>query len=156
MKATLFAITLGVAACAPPPQLNLPSASKSGSTADIVSFCRLNKGRQVGDGQCWALANEAFKVAGFRRPGSDLRVWGRLVNPETEFLKPGDVIEYESARFSDGIITGRNHTAIVIIGGSAEHFTVAEQNFSGAKKVSFRDVSLNKRIFGRVSVYRPH
>jgi len=155
MKVILLAITLGVAACAPPPQMNLPAAQTTGSTADIVRFCRLNQGRKVGDGQCWALANESFKAAGIKRPTSDLRVWGRVVNPKKESLRPGDVIEYESARFSDGIITGRNHTAIVITGGSADHFTIAEQNFGGTNKVSFRDVNLNKQLSGKVTVYRP-
>lgn len=122
----------------------------------MVSFCRLNKGRKVGDGQCWALANESFKAAGIKRPTSDLRVWGREVNPNTESIKAGDVIEFESAHFSEGVMTGRNHTAVVITGGSASHFTVAEQNFGGAKKVSFREMNLNTRTSGKVMVYRPH
>ena len=121
----------------------------------MVEFCHLNKGRKVGDGQCWALANEAFKAAGKKRPGSDLRVWGRVVNPATESIQAGDIVEFESARFSEGVITGGNHTAVVVVGGSASKFTVAEQNFGGMHSVGFRQMSLTNLVFGKVVVYRP-
>ncbi len=159
MKTILFGALLCIAACAPKPQLNLPvepsRAGKSGSTADIVRFCRLNKGRQVGNGQCWSLPNEAFKAAGKSRPGSDLRVWGRMVNTSKEQIRSGDIVEFESASFSEGIVTGRNHTAVVIAEGPSDQFTVAEQNVNGMKIVSFREMSLKTLRSGKVTVYRP-
>ena len=47
----------------------------------IVAFVKTNKGKQVGNGECWTLANEAFKAAEAKRPaGKGLRVWGRVVD----------------------------------------------------------------------------
>lgn len=159
MRSVFIALVFCIAACAPEPRMSLTveasRSGRSGSTADIVKFCRLNEGRKVGDGQCWSLANESFKATGKTRPGSDLHVWGRKVNFANESIKAGGIIEYESASFSDGVITGRNHTAVVITGGSADHFTVAEQNFRGGKKVTVRQVDLSKLQFGKVTVYRP-
>ena len=83
-----------------------------------------------------------------------MRVWGRVVNPAKELLKPGDVVEFRSARFSDGIITGTEHTAVVVIGGSQEKFSIAEQNW-GRKTVRIREMDLTKKVSGTVIIYRP-
>jgi hypothetical protein len=159
MRTIILGAVLGISACARKPQLNLPvetsRAGKSGSTADIVKFCRLNKGRMVGNGQCWSLPNEAFKAAGKSRPGSDLRVWGRVVNTAKEPIRSGDIVEFESASFSEGIITGHHHTAVVSADGPFDKFTVAEQNVNGMKVVSFREMSLKTLRSGKVTVYRP-
>ena len=125
------------------------------AATSVAGFCKANAGKKVGDGQCWALANEAFKASGKSRPTRDMRVWGRLVNFLREPVQAGDVVEFQSARFSEGVITGRNHTAVVIAGGRGEKFTIAEQNVSGRKKVSFRDMSLKTLVAGKVMVYRP-
>ena len=76
------------------------------------------------------------------------------MNPARESLKPGDVVEFKSARFSDGIITGPAHTAVVVVGGSQEKFSIAEQNW-GRKTVRIREMDLTKRVSGTVTVYRP-
>ena len=122
---------------------------------EIEEFCIANKGRKVGTGECWSLANEAMKAAGKRRPGRDLRVWGRLIDPSKEWIRPGDIIEFESAKFSEGITTGVHHTAVVIEGGTAHSFKVAEQKFCGIKKVTFRNMSLTTLMSGKVKIYRP-
>lgn len=119
----------------------------------IASFCLAQKGRTVGNGECWTLADEAFKSAGARRLGSDMRVWGRLVNPAKEPLKPGDVIEFQNAWFTDGTITGSAHTAVVVKGGSQEHVTIAEQNW-GKKDVRIREMNLAGLRSGKFKVYR--
>lgn len=124
----------------------------------MVEFCKLNKGRKVGDGQCWALANEAMKAAKKSRPGSKTRVWGRVVNPAHEQIRPGDVLEFEHARFREKgmtVITGRHHTAVVMTPERSGIFTVAEQNFSGSKCVRFREMTLETQVAGKVLVYRP-
>lgn len=142
-------------------------ASKSAKTSDvavyraragdpaprIAAFCLAKTGQRVGNGECWTLANDAFTSAGARRPGRDLRVWGRIVTSK-ESLKPGDVIEFQSARFSDGTITGTAHTAVVVKGGNREKFSIAEQNW-GMKTVRLRETNLNLLVSGKVRVYRP-
>ncbi|RYD20391.1 MAG: CHAP domain-containing protein [Verrucomicrobiaceae bacterium] len=138
----------------PQPAGGQPSASRSaGSNAAIVEYCRRNNGRKVGDGECWTLANEAFKATGKRRPGADNRVWGRVVNYQSEGVRPGDIIEFQSALFP-GYITGSKHTAIVAEGGKGD-ISIAEQNMMGSRKVSFRSINLNSKISGKVTVYRP-
>ncbi len=144
--------------CAPKPEVT-PATTvfrpQSGDPAPrIAAYCAAQKGRKVGNGECWTLADEAFKSAGARRPGRDMRVWGRRVDPARESIKPGDVVEFQSARFSDGIITGSAHTAVVVRGGSQEGFTIAEQNW-GKKTVRFREMSLTSLMSGKVTVYRP-
>jgi hypothetical protein len=131
------------------------SRPQSGNPAPrIAAYCIAQSGRKVGNGECWTLANEAFKSAGTRRPGSDLRVWGRVIDPNKEGVKPGDVVEFRSARFSNGIITGPVHTAVVVKSGTQEEFTIAEQNW-GKKTVRFREMSAVNLIGGELIVYRP-
>lgn len=159
MKFLLSATCLFLAAsCASEPQVSLASTvtlSHSGNpAARIAAYCVARKGQTVGNGECWTLADEAFKAAGARRPGSNMRVWGRLVNPAREAIRPGDVVEFQSARFSDGIITGSTHTAVVVKGGSQGHFIIAEQNW-GRKTVRFREMSMTRLVAGRVMIYRP-
>jgi hypothetical protein len=156
-KISLAALLLAsFSSCAPPPAVSLPATvQSSGSAAAVAKFCEINQGRKVGDGECWALANEAFKAAGKKRPGRDLRVWGRVVDPKREEVRAGDIVEFESAIFADGVRTGPNHTAVVTVGGSDGLLTVAEQNFIGMKRVTTRPMNLNSRLYGRVTVYRP-
>ena len=138
----------------PPAAASQPAASRnSGSNTAIVDFCRRNNGRKVGDGECWTLANEAFKATGKRRPGSETRVWGREVDYKAEGVRPGDIIEFQSAQFPN-YITGSRHTAIVAQGGKGD-IVIADQNSDRGKRVSFRPFNLNAKIRGKVTVYRP-
>lgn len=83
-----------------------------------------------------------------------MRVWGRKVDYKKELLKPGDVIEFERASFSDGTITGSAHTAVVVRGGGFRSVGIAEQNW-GKKTVRVRDIDLSGLRGGKVFVYRP-
>lgn len=144
--------------CAPKPE-QAPAVfeyrPQSGNPAPrIAAYCVSKSGQRVGNGECWTLADAAFKSSGARRPGTDMRVWGRVVDPAKEVIKAGDVVEFRSARFSDGIITGSAHTAVVVKGGNPDKFTIAEQNW-GKKTVRMREMSLNTLVSGKVTVYRP-
>jgi hypothetical protein len=121
----------------------------------IASFCKENMGKQVGNGECWTLADEAFKACGAERPAGESRVWGRLVDFGKEPIEPGDVVEFRAAQITGYGTTGPFHTAVVVKGGRRGQCTVAEQNWSGVKKV--RETSLNLRglVSGEVRVYRP-
>ena len=158
MKAFVVLLALLLVSCVPKADskssitVNHPNSGNPGPR--VAAYCLKNSGKKVGNGECWTLADDAFKSAGASRPGSDMRVWGRVVNPAKESLKPGDVVEFRSARFSDGIITGTAHTAVVVIGGSQEKFSVAEQNW-GRKTVRIREMDLTKRVSGTVTIYRP-
>ncbi|MEO5917819.1 MAG: hypothetical protein ABIS50_26540 [Luteolibacter sp.] len=152
MAITLLAVSFASKPVSTPTTVTAP---RSGNPAPrVAAYCQKQSGKKVGNGDCWTLADEAFKSAGATRPGSDMRVWGREVNPAKEALKPGDVIEFRNAWFSDGTITGSAHTAVVVTGGSREKFSIAEQNW-GKKNVRIREMDLTKLVSGSVTVYRP-
>lgn len=121
----------------------------------IVAFCKANHGKQVGNGECWTLANEAFKACGLKRPGKDLRVWGRLLDLKKEKPQPGDIVEYRSAKFRDGSMTGPEHTSVVIKGGKRGAITIAEQNWGGNKTVRETLLDPGSLVRGEIMIYRP-
>ncbi len=121
----------------------------------LVAFCKSNLKKQVGNGECWTLADEAFKSCGLERPNGENRVWGRLLDLKKEKIEAGDIIEYRNARFSDGSRTGANHTAVVIKGGQREKAVIAEQNWGGSKTVRESTFDAGNLIEGEVMVYRP-
>ena len=121
----------------------------------VVSFCKANMGKQVGNGECWTLADEAFKACGLGRPGGQSRVWGRLVEFDKEPIEPGDIVEFLAAEISGYGTTGPNHTAVVVKGGRRGQCTVAEQNWGGVKKVRETNLNLKELVSGEVMVYRP-
>jgi hypothetical protein len=122
----------------------------------LVAFCKQNLGKQVGNGECWTLANEAFRSCGLARPGGDSRVWGRLLDLKQEKLAPGDIVEYRNAKFSNGSSTGLAHTSVVVKGGRWGSATIAEQNWSGHKTVREAPFDSRSLIEGEVMVYRPN
>ena len=126
-----------------------------GRREHIVAFCEENSGIQVGNGECWTLANEAFEAAGARRPGRDSRVWGRMLDLGDEDVEAGDIVEFRSAKIGGYGTTGPEHTAVVIDGGSAHVFTLAHQNWGGDKTVAEVKVDLRKLVSGEVMIYRP-
>ena len=137
------------------PEPAADSASSSTRRAGIVAFCRKNRNKKVGDGECWALANEAFKQTGARRPGREIRVWGRQINLRTESPLPGDILECDRTRFADGSYTTAQHTAVIMAPAGPGTFLIAEQNFAGKKKVKERVLDLRGVRSGSIAVYRP-
>jgi hypothetical protein len=120
----------------------------------MAAYCRKQLGRRVGNGECWTLADEAFKACGLKRPGQEPRVWGRLLDLGKEEMRAGDIVEYRSARFANGAFTGPEHTAVVVRGGRRKA-TVAEQNWSGHKTVRETEFDPGALVAGKVMVYRP-
>lgn len=120
----------------------------------LVAFCKDRLGKKVGNGECWTLADEAFKACGLKRPDGEVRVWGRLLDLKEEEIEAGDIVEFRSARFSDGTRTGPEHTAVVVKGGRRERATIAEQNW-GEKTVREAPFDAGALLEGEVMVYRP-
>jgi len=120
----------------------------------MAKFCTTHLGQQVGNGECWTLADEAFKACGLERPGGDMRVWGRLLDLKKEKMQAGDIVEYRSAKFSNGVSTGPEHTSVVVKGGKRKA-TIAEQNWGGHKTVHEAEFDSALLIAGEVMVYRP-
>lgn len=134
--------------------LSTTSASDARRAA-LVSFCRKHRGRKVGTGDCWSLANEAFKATGAQRPGRDCRVWGRQLDLRRESPLPGDILECDRSRFSDGSYVPKQHTAIILDVHSATVVRIAEQNYGYKKKVTERELALSPLRGGSIAIYRP-
>lgn len=122
----------------------------------LVAFALEMKGKKVGDGECWTLADKAFTKAGIKRPGEDIRVWGRLVDWKKEEVRPGDILELRAAKFSNGIASGPEHTAVVIEAGRRKGvMAVYHQNWGApGKKVSQATFNLEDLEEGEAMVYR--
>ena len=119
----------------------------------LVAFSEENKGKKVGDGECWTLADKAYRHAKATRPSA--RVWGRIVDWENEPVLPGDILELVAAKFSNGAKSGPKHTAIVMSKGRRGSFTVYHQNWgSPGKTVSEYEFDLNQLASGEAIVYR--
>ncbi len=118
----------------------------------IVNFCNNKMGQQVGNGECWTLAHVAFTSLELPRQGQ--RIWGRKLDINIEHPRPGDILELESAQFSDGSRTGPNHTAIVIERTGRGVVKVAQQNWAGKKFVHSYQFDLKKLSSGKLMVYR--
>lgn len=120
----------------------------------VSDYCVSMKGRQVGNGECWTLADEAYKSCKAKRPDGQGRVWGRLVDHKNESIEPGDIIEFRTAKISGYGTTGPAHTAVAIKSGRRMSCTIAEQNFNNIKKVRFVELDLGNLESGEVMVYR--
>jgi hypothetical protein len=152
----LFTLLVSALTCpAETPKSAAPVSVSDARRAAIVSFCQKNRGRKVGNGECWTLANEAFKTTGAQRPKGQLRVWGRRLDLKRESPLPGDILECDRTRFADGSYVLAQHTAVIVGVQSATLVRIAEQNFAGKKKVLMRDLELSGLRGGSIAVYRP-
>ncbi|MGB1874288.1 MAG: hypothetical protein ACPIG6_03485 [Akkermansiaceae bacterium] len=117
----------------------------------IVEFAMLNMGKKVGDGECWGLANLAYRHAGIRHRGG--YVWGRRVNWQTEGVRPGDVIQFRNARYPYSY-TDENHTAIILKVVNKHAVKVAHQHWNGIYRVTTTNIPLPYLRSGEQTVYR--
>jgi hypothetical protein len=120
---------------------------------------------QVGDGECWALANAALAGAGARTPGTGglgTYEFGQLVftgpgGSPSSYVLPGDIIQFDNVElaYADGAhYSFPKHTAIVSrINGLV--FTVIEQNSNGKRYVTEGTYDLGRATKGKYYVYRP-
>ena len=160
MKPAPFPLLLTLLLSALPCLAGTPKSTTAPSNSDnrraaIVAYCEKNRGKKIGNGECWTLANEAFKNTGAKRPEGQLRVWGRRVDLRRESPLPGDILECERTRFADGSYVIAQHTAVIVGVQSASLVRIAEQNFAGKKKVRMRDLELGGIRSGSIAVYRP-
>ena len=169
----LVAVVIGaLPAHADPPKPQPPGEK-------VVAFAEKNLGKQVGDGQCAALANHALRAAGCKGRGPDEPAkgdytWGKLVftlEATPAGLKPtgkvaeiraGDVIQLRDTKWVSR--TGRRtytrtmpHHTVVVRKVDARTATLAilHQNFGGKKVVMEAALPLNELAAGWIRVYRP-
>ncbi len=141
---------------------SLPTDDGLRLAAQVLAFAESMVGRQVGDGECFALADLALHSAGARSADSFTEigestdyVWGRSV--KLSDLRPGDILQFRDFALQSRIIRGArgdyggpayeesvrvderpHHTAIVerVDGASV---VILEQNVEPAGRVVQRN-----------------
>jgi hypothetical protein len=111
----------------------------------IVAYAQRAEGRQVGDGECFALADQALASVGARSAAdySDY-IWGRPVSLAA--ARPGDIVQFRNfhivrrvttiARGEDGTLSTmqtqemeeRDHHTAIVTQNLGTSLVIAEQN----------------------------
>jgi hypothetical protein len=124
--------------------------------AAIVAFARQSFGKQIGNGECWTLADKALKIAGAKAP--DVYVWGRALDAAKEEVLPGDVIQFTKVRVEKGgmfLNFGTpQHTAIIEKVVSPGVYQILHQN-AGVKTVTEMTLDVSTKTAGELVIYRP-
>lgn len=123
----------------------------------ILAFAEKQLGQQVGDGECWTLADQAFRQARVKHPGT--YVWGRALAGSEQVL-PGDVIQFKTVRLEkDGswqVLGQPDHTAVVKEVHAPGLYVILHQNYGDAgRTVSEATVDMNTKTEGEFVIYRP-
>ena len=158
----------------------LPFLGAAASSNDlIVKFCRENMGKQVGNGQCTALAKYALEAARARprQKNSDYPSggWGRLVlflevtergpmeTGSRREIKLGYIIQFRDAKMKGKKASGRGyytmgfkqHTAVVSeVQYRGRVVKVYHQNTNGQKLVVEHSLNLDDLKTGWMRFYR--
>lgn len=133
-----------------------PPAAGTNINAQVVSFAEGKSGQRVGDGECFALADQALKKAGAKSAAdfgtitdeADYK-WGTQVSLAD--VKAGDIVQFRDYEFTrredkdDGAWKERSekrphHTAIVKSVDGNGLLTVLEQN--APKRSAVRQIQL--------------
>jgi hypothetical protein len=140
---------------------------------------KLNKGPfygQLGAGECADVATESLRVAGYEFDSKDGNSqlgmlvddyqWGTLIatftagGPRTASVRPGDVLQYRDAYFSDHHAT--HHTSVVAaVNANGLPTEVYEQNIDkggtkgAVRYVTRRAINMTDLQSGKVWAYRP-
>lgn len=128
----------------------------------IIGYVNKVMGTTVGRGECWDLAQEALdqNLADWTRPTT----FGLLRNPQTDEIKPGDIIQFRRLKLTEQLPGGvtrwetfgaPDHTAIVYKVLGKKRYTVAHQNVGGKRSVITGNINLTKVTGGTYWIYRP-
>ena len=108
----------------------------------IVSYLTGRLGNTIGAGECWDAAENAIKDIGAARPGSDLYVWGTVVQHAD--LQPGDILQFsqftvtvtqDDGSWEQNSFGAPRHTAIVESINSDGSVNILQQNYGGQRTV---------------------
>jgi hypothetical protein len=113
----------------------------------IVQFAQSRVGQKVGDGECFALADEALRGAGASSaadfghvaPDADYKWSSQQVSPSD--AKPGDIIQFRNFKITTKTVGSDgsggdsweerpHHTAVVVSNDGSGNLTILEQNVS--------------------------
>jgi hypothetical protein len=142
----------------------------------IVQWCYARMGQQVGNGECWTLADEALKAVGEQTnppcmPSQSL-VHGHIVYEHVhghspvwadDIIRAGDIVQWLSAKYErrerGRIVYGSSvgapdHTAVVTKYSDGV-ILVLHQNTGGAKVVKTGEFRFAEMVGGEIRIYRP-
>ncbi|MCX6274176.1 MAG: hypothetical protein NTV09_03100 [Bacteroidetes bacterium] len=126
----------------------------------IIAFVDSKMKKKVGRGECWDLAAFALNEAGASWNGK--LKFGRLLDPKTETVLPGDIIQFEGVKikFEKGGTKYKeilnHHTGIIYSVISPMQFDLANQNTAQyGRKVGLSFIDLEQVTSGRYFIYRP-
>lgn len=128
----------------------------------IINFVDRVMGTTVGRGECWDLAQQALdlNLADWSRPTA----FGLHLNPETDEIKAGDIIQFRSVTITGhlpGGVTKRetwgtpDHTAVIYKVLGKKNYILAHQNVGGIRSVITGDINLAGITGGAYRIYRP-
>jgi hypothetical protein len=169
---------------APPPRPPLvvePLTERPLPDSPVVRYCYANLSKQVGDGECTALASAAIRSAGLKSaahfrdfPGPGDHVWGdpvyflevqegtRKEHGTPGMIQPGDVIQFRAARFEGNTPAGTysttcdHHTSVVReLDEVTAVIVVFEQNVGTTKYVRDGRYVLGDLRTGWLRAYHP-
>lgn len=125
----------------------------------IISFVDAHLGKQIGDGQCWALASEALNE--IKANWDHEYKFGKEINLQNEPILPGDIIQFQNVtikyRTSAGLVLERypQHTAIIYKQKEDGVYLIANQNVNNNLTLQLTELHLNAIIKGSYKIFRP-
>lgn len=126
----------------------------------VLTYVDSHMGKRIGSGQCWDLAAFALEAAHATWDGHYR--FGTPVDPATEEVLPGDIIQFEGVEIEYDTPNGRSHesmghhTAIVHAVHGKGRFTLAHQNFGRRDhKVNLTELDLANIVKGTYTIFRP-
>lgn len=128
----------------------------------VLAFVNKVLGTSVGRGECWDLAQEALdmNLADWTRPTT----FGLPLNPETDEIKAGDIIQFRTLKTTEHLPDGRtrwetlgspDHTAVIYKVLGKKRFTLSHQNVEGKRSVMKGNINLANVTGGQYWIYRP-
>ena len=139
--------------------------------SQIVSWLQAPPNKTIDRGECWDAAERGIQSVGASRPGAQLYVWGRVIQPAS--LQLGDILQFtnfkmhvtqENGGWQETTFGAPRHTAIVSYLNSDGSVDVLHQNFQSVRSVQNLEWvylrsgtygSERVTVSGSVTCYRP-
>jgi hypothetical protein len=121
--------------------------------AKILEFAVNHLGMQVGNGECWTLAEDALIYAG-AKPAVGY-VFGDKISLSS--AQPGDILQFESAVFvapTYWMQMGFPHHTAIVDAVQGSQYVILQQNVNGNLKVQMSTINMADLRSGTVTAYR--
>jgi hypothetical protein len=139
----------------------------------VLAYAQSKMGQKVGDGQCWALVDQALAAAGAHRPGQDgygTYVFGEVYtpygtpthpsiyhkHPHYFLIQAGDVIQFEGVKFVyPNAYQDFPHHSAIVVSRNGTQITIINQNAPVGSGVSTQTIDLTMRTQGTLTFFHP-